>query len=150
MKKLSGLLVVVMMFVMVATAMGRVENVQAMTFEEIDHSESLWFTSSKAGSSVYFRYSMVYETAKDEDITGWKAALCPTDNITLDAAVVTYALSNSNKYINDERQWAYVSGSFVFAEDIPEGEYVKAFFDASGSLVSADSYNPETAGILLL
>ena len=79
MKKLSGFLVAVMMFVMVATAMGRVENVNAFPESEINYSQFEWYESSKAGGWVYFRYDMSAEEAKALDITGWKAAVCPAN-----------------------------------------------------------------------
>lgn len=143
MKKLSVFLAAIMMFVMVATSVGQTEKVQAMEFEEIDHSESLWFESSKAGTTVYFYYNLEYATAGSLDVTGWKAALCPADNLTLAGAVATFELSNEDKFINDEYQWANVNIAATLASDIPEGTYVQAFFDAAGNLVYADSLNDD-------
>lgn len=137
MKKLSVLLVTVMMFVMVATG---VTNVQAIGFDSIDHSESLWYESSKAGTMIYYWADIPYETATTDDYTGCKFALCPVDNVTLEAAVVVYDVTNDCKNINDERQWANVSLNAKLPHDIPEGEYVEAFFAADGHLYYADSY----------
>lgn len=144
MKKLSVFLAAIMMFVMVAASMGPSENVQAMTFDEIDHSESLWYDSSKAGTKIYFWCSLDYATAAETDVSGMKVALCPVDNVTLDAAVLVYDVKNEHKTINDERQWARISFSVALPNDIPEGEYVEAFFSADGQLYYADSYMTES------
>lgn len=143
MKKISVFLAAIMMFVMVAASGGNVETVQAMESVEIDHSESLWFKSAKAGTNIYFGYNIDYSQAASTDVTGWKAALCPADNLTLAGAVATFELSNSNKNINDEYQWATVYINATLPNAIPEGTYVKAFFDAAGDLVYADSLNDD-------
>jgi len=140
MKKLSVFLVAIMMFVMVATSMGSYENVYAFPESEINHSESLWYDSAKAGTWIYFYCPMSYETAETDDVTGWKAGLCPVSNITLDAAVLVCDLSNDMKNINHDRQWATLSVSVQLGNDIPEGEYIEAIFGEDGRLVYADSY----------
>jgi len=140
MKKLSALLAAVMMFVMVATSMGSYENVYAFPESEINHSESLWYDSAKAGAWIYFYLPISYESAETEDITGFKAGLCPVSNITLDAAVLVYDLSNDMIKINHERQWAMVNERVQLPNDIPEGEYIEAIFGEDGRLVYADSY----------
>ena len=137
MKKLSGFLVAVMMFVMVATAMGRVENVNAFPESEIDYSQYEWYESSKAGTSIYFRLDVPYEEAKTLDVTGWKAGICPENNLTLAGAVVTVDVLPDYKWVNDEYQYGVVSFSYTLKQDIPEGDYVYAFFDKDGKLVEA-------------
>ena len=137
MKKLSVFLVAVMMFVMVATG---ATNVQAIGFDSIDHSESLWYDSSKAGTVIYYWASIDYTTAATEDYSGYKFALCPVDNVTLDAAVVAYDVTNDYKHISDEHQWASLTYAQALPYDIPEGEYIEALFGPDGDLKYADSY----------
>lgn len=139
MKKISGLLAAILVFIAAATAIGPVKEVQAFSSNEVDYSDFEWYYSSKAGSTIYF--SIWLET-DPIDVTGWKAALCPQDDITLSGAVVAFDLSNDNKR-------SYSGGSAeiylntVLPSDISEGVYSKAVFDADGNVIksySADMY----------
>lgn len=140
MKKVSGLLAAVLVFVAVATAVGPVQEVQAFSEDEINYSDYNWYSSSKAGSRAYFSMSLNYSTAGNVDVTGWKAALCPLDNITLSGAVVTFDLSNDNKTVNDQYSYARVSLDTTLPSDIPEGAYKQVIFDADGG-VAYEAYS---------
>ena len=141
MKKLSALLAAVMMFVMVATGLGNAQTVQAFPESEISWFDFERYESAKAGSDIYFSYNLPYDTAADQDITGWKGVLCPEGNVALSTAVVTVEFSNDDKHISEQFQYAAISKSTTIANDIPEGNYVKAIFDAAGNVVFSDELN---------
>jgi len=135
MKKISSFLAVLLFVMSFATSFGNVQEVNAFSQSEINSSDYNWYRSSKAGTSVYFNYSIDYETADSFDVTGWKAALCPENNVSLSAAALVVDVTNANKTVNDKYSYADVSVAGVLAKDIPEGYYKQAFFDASGKLV---------------
>lgn len=136
MKKISIFLSAVLVFIMLASPFGAMEEVHAFPRTEIDFSEFDWYASGKAGESIYFGVNLSYSTAASVDVTGWKAALCPSNNMTLAAAIFTYDLTNENKTINDEYQYANVNCNVTLTQDIPEGKYVKLIFDAEGKRVN--------------
>ncbi|MGN0168636.1 MAG: hypothetical protein ACI4AB_11370 [Acetatifactor sp.] len=135
MKKISGFMAAVLVFVAVAVAMGPAQEAQAFSQSEIEYSDYKWYTSAKAGTSIYFWCDLEYETAESLDVTGWKAALCPSNNVSLDAAAATFELSNADKQINNDSCWASLAKKGTLASDIPEGVYKQAIFDRDGNLV---------------
>lgn len=138
MKKISGLLAAILVFVAAATAIGPVQEVQAFSSNEVNYSDFQWYYSSKAGSTIYF--SMWLEEADSIDVTGWKAALCPQDDITLSGAVAAFDLSNDNKRsYSSSSVTIYLNA--VLPSDIPEGVYCQAFFDADGNVIKSNSAN---------
>jgi len=135
MKKISVFLAAIMMFVMVAANVGNAENVYAFAESEINYREFERYNSSKAGSTVSFSMSLDYDTAGSFDVTGWKMALCPADNKTLDAAVFVSELSNENIYISTNPEFKYASFYKYTAldKDIPEGYYSTVVFKEDGT-----------------
>lgn len=142
MKKLSLFLSAVLVFMMLAAPLGTVENVQAFQESEINFRDFSWGRSGKKGENVYISTSIDYATAATVDVTGWKAALCPTDNRTLAAAVVTFDLTNENKNVNDQYKYASVYCNGTLDKDIT-GAYAGLVFDAQGNMVSR-SWNEYT------
>jgi len=135
MKKVSVFLAAIMMFVMVAANVGNAENVYAFAESEINYSEYERYSSAKAGARVSFSLSIDYDSAASFDVTGWKMALCPADNLTLDAAVFVCDLSNEDKHIstNPEFKYASISKYTSLDKDIPEGSYSTVVFQADGT-----------------
>lgn len=139
MKKISVFLAAIMMFVMVATSMGNAETVQAFSNSEISYYDYEWYKSSKAGEGIHVSYYISdYASAESLDVTGWKAALCPVDSLTLDKAVVTFDITNANKGM------AGVYINATLPSDIPAGRYVAVIFDAQGNVKAVDSSSGRT------
>jgi len=135
MKKISAFLASLLLFTAIAMSFGPAKTVQAFPSSEIDYSEYDWYESAKAGTQIYFRMSLDYDLASTVDVTGWKAALCPPDSVSLADAAVTFDISNDDKYINDEYKFARVSLTATLPADIKEGNYTQLFFDAAGNPV---------------
>lgn len=131
MKKISCFMAALLVFVATAVAMGPVQKAQAFSKSEINYSDYTWYYSAKAGQDIHFEYKLEY----DADVTGWKAALCPSTNKSLDAAVATFELTNADKYVSAESSTANLSKYTTLASDIPEGYYCQAFFDGNGAYV---------------
>ena len=138
MKKISAFLASLLLFTAIAMSFGPAKTVQAFPSSEIDYSEYDWYESAKAGTQIYFRMSLDYDLASTVDVTGWKAALCPPDSVSLADAAVTFDISNDDKYINDEYKFARVSLTATLPADIKEGNYTQLFFDAAGNGVSGE------------
>jgi len=135
MKKISTFLATFMFAMAIMTSFGNMQEVNAFAPSEVNYQDYTWYDSAKAGTAMYFYCSLDYATADSVDVTGWKAALCPENNITLDGAVATFDVSPSNKFINHDYGYASVGVSAVLASDIPEGYYKQVFFDAAGNIV---------------
>lgn len=135
MKKISAFLASLLFVLAIATSFGNMQEVNAFASSDINYLEYDRYESAKAGTALFLSCNLDYQTAESIDVTGWKAALCPENNKTLSAAVVTFDISNSNKFINHEYSYARVSVSGVLASDIPEGYYKQVFFDAAGNVV---------------
>lgn len=140
MKKISVFMASLVAFVAIALSFGPTQQVQAFAESEINFSEYDRYSSSKAGASISFYMSLSMDCAESMDITGWKAALCPANNKTLDGAVAVFDLSNENKIINTSFNYACVSLYTSLATDIPEGMYDTVIFDAAGNMVFEGGY----------
>lgn len=135
MKKISAFMAALMFMLAIATATGNMSTVQAFHEDEVNFSEFNRYESSKAGSEVSIAYYPKYEIAESLDVTGWKAALCPADNRTLEAAVLVLPITAANKKLNAEYKSARVEVTGVLQSDIPEGYYVQMMFDAEGNVI---------------
>lgn len=129
MKKLSSFLVAIMLFVMVATAMGTTENVMAFSSDDINWMDYNRYYSGKAGNTVYAGTSV----AAEPDVTGWKAAVCPEGAATLESAVCTADIT-AEDVANYNNGWYGVSKKIVLPTTI-EGNYQSVIFDADGTVV---------------
>lgn len=138
MKKISIFMASILLFLAVAVIGGPTQEVQAFSDSEVNYSDFKGYCSSKAGEEISYYYSLDYETAATIDITGWKVAICPENDLSLNGAVAVYELTNDNKYINTEFSYANIRLSTTLASDIPSGLYKKVLFDAEGNVVSED------------
>ena len=139
MKKICVFLATIMVIFSIGTSIEPMQKVNAFSESELNYSDFNWYYSTKAGTSLYYYVSLDYETANELDVTGWKAALCPEDNKTLAGAVATVDISNTDKYVSTEYNYACMNLTIILANDIPEGSYKKVIFDAEGNIKNEDS-----------
>ena len=139
MKKICGFLAALLVLFSVGTIVDPIQEVNAFSSSEINYQDFSWYCSGKAGADVEFYASLVYTTASELDVSGWKAALCPENHVTLEDAVAVFDISNTDKVINTEYNYAYVSLTAALENDIPEGNYQRVVFDAEGNVRLARS-----------
>lgn len=142
MKKISGLMVAVILCVMLASSFVPGNEVQAFSASQLNYGEFTWLYSAKAGTSITFHTSLSTEEATALNITGWKAALCPADNKSLEAAVAVYDLTEENKY--NDGDYAGIRLDTTLTQDIPSGSYIEVIFDETGVEKYASYYGAQT------
>ncbi len=134
MKKLSCFLAAILLLVTTALSLGPAQEVQAFDISEVNYQNFNRYNSAKVGSPLEFRCALSYLTAETQDVSSWKAALCPSDNVTPEAAVAVFNFSNDDKIIDNVHGYAYMVKRVTLASDVPEGYYTRVVWDENGTV----------------
>ena len=145
MKKISLFLATIMFFLAVAVMPGDLQEVQAFPSSESGDSweKAQTYASAKAGAKLRFIGGYNYNNIDPYENNEIKAALCPVDNIDINAAVATWDVTDAKTIgtLYGGGNWVVFNTVVKLENDIPEGRYKKVLF--SGNQVVSERTEDE-------